>query len=100
MTAIRTFENMKKLLKKHNQSHLLTFWEHLGEAERQNLLAQIRQLDLPKIDDWITNFVKKSVSTGIRRDLIPAQSYSPAPTEPEQKRKYGKAIIFAYEDHR
>ena len=92
MTAIRTFENMKKLLKKHNQSHLLTFWEHLGEAERQNLLAQIRQLDLPKIDDWITNFVKKSVSTGIRRDLVPAQSYSPAPTEPEQKRKYGKAI--------
>ena len=83
---------MKKLLKKHNQSHLLTFWGHLGAAERQNLLAQIRQLDLAKIDEWVAKFVKKSFSIGISRDLVPAQSYSPAPVDTAQKRKYDKAI--------
>ena len=92
MTDNRTFENTQKLLKKHNQSHLLAFWGHLGAAERQNLLAQIRQLDLPKIDDWVAKFVKKSFSTGIRRDLIPAQSYSPAPVDTAQKSKYHEAI--------
>ncbi len=92
MTAIRTFENIKKLLKKHNQSHLLTFWEQLGAAERQNLLAQIRQLDLPKTDDWVAKFVKKSFLAKISRDLVPAQSYSDVPVDTAQKRKYDKAI--------
>jgi UDP-N-acetylglucosamine/UDP-N-acetylgalactosamine diphosphorylase len=92
MTAIRTFENMKKLLKKHNQSHLLAFWGQLGATERQNLLAQIRQLDLAKIDDWVAKFVKKSFVAGISGDLIPAQSYSSAPVDTAQKCKYDKAI--------
>ena len=92
MITNRNIENKKKLLEKHNQSHLLAFWEQLNEAEKQNLLAQIRQLDFAKIDDWVANFVKMSVSTEISADLSPAHSYSPAPADAEQKRKYGKAI--------
>jgi UDP-N-acetylglucosamine/UDP-N-acetylgalactosamine diphosphorylase len=92
MTTKRTVENVRKLLKKHNQSHLLTFWEHLNVAERQNLLAQIRQLDLPKIDDWVVRFVKKSFLAGISEVLVPAQSYSSVPVDIAQKRKYDKAI--------
>jgi UDP-N-acetylglucosamine/UDP-N-acetylgalactosamine diphosphorylase len=92
MTAKRTLENLKKLLKKHNQSHLLRFWGQLNAAQRQNLLAQIRQLDFSKIDNWVANFVKKHASNEINADLSPACSYGLAPTAPEQKCKYDKAI--------
>ena len=92
MTTKRTFENIKKLLKKHNQSHLLAFWGQLNVAERRNLLTQIQQLDFAKIDDWVANFVKTTVPTEISADLRPARSYSPAGADVEQKRKYGKAV--------
>jgi len=92
MTTQKTFEDTKKLLKKHNQSHLLAFWEQLNTAERQNLLAQIRQLDLAKIDDWVANFVKEPISVEISTELVPARSYGPAGADAEQKRKYGKAV--------
>ena len=92
MTAQKTFENIKKLLKKHNQSHLLAFWEQLNAAQRQNLLAQIRQLDFPKIDNWVADFVKKPSSAEIGADFAPARSYSPDPADAEQKRKYRKAV--------
>jgi len=92
MTAQKTFEDTKKLLKKHNQSHLLAFWEQLNAAERQNLLAQIRQLDFPKIADWVANFVKKPISAEIGADLAPAWSYGCSPADEEQKSKYEKAV--------
>ncbi|MHC4111422.1 MAG: UTP--glucose-1-phosphate uridylyltransferase [Planctomycetota bacterium] len=92
MTTNRTFENTEKLLEEHNQSHLLAFWGQLNEDEKQNLLAQIHQLDFAKIDAWVANFVKKCVSTDISATLSPAESYNSAPADAEQKRKYGKAL--------
>jgi UDP-N-acetylglucosamine/UDP-N-acetylgalactosamine diphosphorylase len=92
MNTEGTFENIKKLLKKYNQSQLLAFWGRLNAADRQNLLAQIQQLDLVKIDDWVANFVKNPISAEIGAGFVPARSYSPAPVDAEQKRKYGKAI--------
>ncbi|MBA7688142.1 putative uridylyltransferase [subsurface metagenome] len=92
MTAQKTFENIKKLLKKHNQSHLLAFWEQLNAAQRQNLLAQIRQLDFPMINDCVAQFVKKTTSAETGADFAPAWSYGPDPADAEQKRKYGKAV--------
>ena len=92
MTDQKTFENIKKLLKKHNQSHLLAFWEQLNTSQRRNLLAQIRQLDFPKIDNWVADFVKKPASAEISADFAPARSYGPDPADAEQKRKYGKAV--------
>lgn len=92
MITNMTLENTKKLLEKHNQGHLLAFWDQLNEDEKQNLLTQIRQLDFAKIDDLVANFVKKSVSAEISADLRPARSYNPVPVDAEQKRKYGKAL--------
>ncbi len=88
----KTLENAKKLLKKHNQHHLLTFWEQLNPAQRQNLLAQIEALDFTKIDDWAAKFVKKPPSSVIAAEIAPAVSYSPVPTDPEQRRKYTRAL--------
>ena len=92
MTTKRTFENTKKLLRKHNQSHLLAFWGQLDATKRRNLLAQIQQLNFPEIYDWVAKFVKKSISAEVSADLVPARSYGPTPADAGQKRKYGEAI--------
>ena len=45
MSNKNSLKNVEKLLKKHNQSHLLAFWGQLDDNQRQNLLAQINELD-------------------------------------------------------
>ena len=91
MTTKRAFEDTKKLLTKHNQSHLLAFWQQLDTAQRQNLLVQIQELDFSKIDDWPVHLVKKSAPAALPADFTPASSYSPAPANPDEKRKYAQA---------
>ena len=92
MIARRTLEYTRRLLKKHNQSHLLAFWGQLSTAQKQSLLAHIQELDFAKIDDWVTDFVKEYAPAVIPANFSPAQSYSPVPAGPLQKRKYLKAI--------
>jgi UDP-N-acetylglucosamine/UDP-N-acetylgalactosamine diphosphorylase len=91
MAAKRTLESTKKLLTKHNQSHLLAFWDQLDEAQKQNLLAQIEQLDFSRIDDWVANFVKKTVPSIMPADFTAAPSYDPFPADSDQQRKYEQA---------
>lgn len=86
-----TFEKIKKLLKKHNQSHLLAFWEQLNPAQRQNLLAQIERLDFSGIDRWVADYIKKPASAAIPVDFTPAWFYGLNPLGPEQERKYARA---------
>jgi UDP-N-acetylglucosamine/UDP-N-acetylgalactosamine diphosphorylase len=91
MIAEKALKNVKKLLKKHNQSHLLSFWERLNPSQKQNLLAQIEQLDFSKIDLWVTDFVKKSPSTVLPADFAPPPSYSTQPTDTAQRHNYARA---------
>jgi hypothetical protein len=79
MSTQMTPENAEKLLKRHNQSHILAFWGQLDPAGRGSLLAQIEQLDFSKIGDWVANYVKKCPSAAVPADFAPAQSYSPVP---------------------
>ncbi len=93
MSTQKSYENEKKLLKYHHQSHLLAFWEELEKGQRQDLLAQIRRLDLDKIDVWVNNFIKKNpASDTISGDFVPALSYNSTPVGPEQQRKYAEAV--------
>jgi UDP-N-acetylglucosamine/UDP-N-acetylgalactosamine diphosphorylase len=92
MITKKVLENIKKLLRKHNQGHLLAFWGQLDAAQRQNLLAQIEELDFSEMDGWVANYIKKSTPAAIPADFAPAWSYSPIPASPEQERKYDKAI--------
>jgi len=85
-------ENTKKLLEKHNQNHLLTFWDQLDTAQRRNLLAQIGRLDFPEIDDWVANFVRVPTSAQIKADFVPVRSYAPVPADAEQELKYARAV--------
>jgi len=91
MAVEKRLKNIQELLKKHNQSHLLAFWEQLSPTQRQDLLAQIEKLDFSKIDGWVANFVKNPTPAAISEDFAPACSYSPAPTDEVETHKYNNA---------
>jgi UDP-N-acetylglucosamine/UDP-N-acetylgalactosamine diphosphorylase len=92
MSTEKNYENAKKLLENHHQSHLLAFWDQLNQNQRRNLLAQIWQLDLEKIDFWVTDLVKNPTPETIPAEFTPAQSYRPSPAGPEQQREYAEAV--------
>jgi len=92
MSPQKNYENEKKLLNNHHQSHLLAFWEKLDKVQRQDLLAQIQRLDLDKIDIWVKKFIINPVYDAISGDFVPAMSYHPAPAGPQQQRKYAEAV--------
>lgn len=92
MKVLKNLKNIKNLLKKHRQSHLLTFWDRLNTAQQQNLLSQIQQLDWPKIDNWVANLVKNSPLAAISSPVAAVPYYSSEPADAQQKRKYDKAI--------
>lgn len=85
-------ENVRGLLAEHHQEHLLAFWQQLSEDEREALLAQIQELDLSAVDDWVESLVKGQPEPSIRHDFEPATSYNAQPHSADQKRKYAQAI--------
>jgi UDP-N-acetylglucosamine/UDP-N-acetylgalactosamine diphosphorylase len=102
LTDKKAGEKVKKLLKKHNQSHLLAFWEQLNAAQKRNLLVQIEGLDFAEIDRWVANYFRKPAAAGPRlassrraiipEDLVPPPFYGCNPAEAEQKLKCERAL--------
>jgi UDP-N-acetylglucosamine/UDP-N-acetylgalactosamine diphosphorylase len=92
MNIRKNYEDAQKLLKEHEQSHLLAFWDRLDDPQKQSLLEQIRQLDFAKIDEWIEKFVLKSDSKSINFEPNPVWSYHPEPQDNEQRQKYADAV--------
>ncbi len=87
----KTFENIKKLAEGHNQGHLLAFWEQLDSAGRRDLLTQVEELDFSRIDDWVSNYVKKAASAELPGDFSPAWCYGLEATDGDMVRKYAEA---------
>ncbi|MBN2593882.1 MAG: UDPGP type 1 family protein [Sedimentisphaerales bacterium] len=92
MSIEKDYKSLKKLLKNHHQSHILAFWDQLNEGQKQNLLAQIQDLDFAKIDVWIEKFIKNYIPDVIKTDFVPASSYNSTPLGPDQQRKYAEAV--------
>ncbi len=92
MGNYKTYDDIKELLTKHRQSHLLAFWDQLDSVRKQELLEQIRGLDFRKIDRWIEDFIQKPASAPVSGDLKQADSYKPLPVDSKQTRKYADAI--------
>jgi len=91
MAARTELKNLKNVLKKYGQTHLLAFWDRLDSTRQENLLAQISQLDFAQIDRWRTDFVLNPATVQLPDNLTPAPSYTPQPTDPAQRRKYDQA---------
>ncbi len=92
MRAKKNAKNVKKLLEKHEQGHLLAFFEQLSTTEKRNLLSQIEQLDLSRIDEWVAKYIKNPLSAPTGGEITAAGSYSPEPLDTGQKQKYAEAV--------
>jgi UDP-N-acetylglucosamine/UDP-N-acetylgalactosamine diphosphorylase len=85
------FENLKNVLKKYGQSHLLAFLDQLSPDSRQHLLDQLNLLDFAVLDRWRQDYVLNPSPTKLPKNIIPAPSYSPQPADYTLCRKYAKA---------
>jgi UDP-N-acetylglucosamine/UDP-N-acetylgalactosamine diphosphorylase len=85
-------QQLKARLEKHNQTHLLDFWQSLDPAQKQALIEQINDIDFHAIDQWVENIIKKPVPLVIPPQLQPAIAYPPSPSGPQQCREYSQAI--------
>jgi len=97
MSSEKTLENVKKLLKEHNQSHLLAFFDQLDAEKRQDLLAQINQLDFTAIDQWIARYIKSKAPHTVPSDFKPAPYYPFPPGDAAEKQKYQEAAALGKE---
>ena len=91
MDIQQKYESVLSLLKKHNQQHLLAFWNELKDKSRKNLLDQIKQLEFDQIEENINRYIKNPVSSGLPKDISAAPAYPAVPRTAEQKEKYEKA---------
>jgi len=91
MNMENRFENAEKLLKKHNQAHILAFWDELDKNQKQNLLSQIDELDFQAIDTWIQQYIKNTPTATSLSSLAPAPFYPAKPTFESQQSTYKKA---------
>jgi len=92
MADRRDVDSIRKSLTEHHQEHLLAFWPELSDEQRTDLLAQVGELDLDSIDEWVATLVKGQPQPPIQHDFEPAQSYSLVPATSDMKRKYAQAI--------
>jgi UDP-N-acetylglucosamine/UDP-N-acetylgalactosamine diphosphorylase len=84
-------KNLKNVLKKYGQTHLLAFWDDLAPDRQENLLAQLTQTDFDQLDRWRTEYVLKDTPFKLPAKLAPAPSYAPQPDAAAQRRKYDQA---------
>lgn len=93
MVETNDIKDITQQLKEHHQEHLLAFWPQLDARQRQELLDQVRELDLTKVDEWVERLVKSTPEPAVARtDFEPATSYGPEPRDPAQRRKYKEAM--------
>ena len=86
-----TLKNLKNVLKKYGQTHLLAFWDRLNAARKEILLAQISQLDFAQIDRWRTEFVLNAAPFKLPAGVAPAPSYPTQPADNALRQKYEHA---------
>jgi UDP-N-acetylglucosamine/UDP-N-acetylgalactosamine diphosphorylase len=85
------FENLKNVLKKYGQSHLLAFWDRLSPDSRQRLLDQLNLLDFTMLERWRQDYVLNPMPAKLPKNIAPAPSYSPQPADDKLQRKYAQA---------
>ncbi len=61
---------LERLLREHGQEHLLAFWDELAPEARDQLAAEIREIDLPLIAELHAN--RDSVENV--RDLVDSEN--------------------------
>ena len=60
-------EDLKALLTRHGQAHLLRFWAEIGPAGQARLAAELAAIDWDQMDVWIQEYV-----VALRAVTVPA----------------------------
>ncbi len=75
-----TFDEMKAVLARYGQEHLLKFYPALSPPEQEELLGQLEQQDWAEIDALIERYVRQ----GVRAELPDSARIEPVPYFPAQ----------------
>ncbi len=89
----KQFEQARNELSGHHQEHLLTFWPELNSDRKEALIEQVRELDWARICPWVETLIKARPEHPVQQmDFEPASSYSPQPSNDQERQKYAQAI--------
>lgn len=70
-----TFERVHTRLRQYGQDHLLAHWQQLGDSDRETLLADIEQVNLPALEALVKTYVRGSQAFPLPKDIQPAPFY-------------------------
>ncbi len=87
-------KDIKSLLAKHHQEHLLDFWPELSVSQQENLLGQIEGLEWENIDSWVENYIKTEMPAKLPEKLESAPVYPAIASDPKIKALYEKAADY------
>jgi UDP-N-acetylglucosamine/UDP-N-acetylgalactosamine diphosphorylase len=85
------YNELYETLSKHNQEHILRFWNELNVVQQDKLSGQIKNINWDQLDELIKNYVIKKPETNIPEDLSPADYYPMVPKTEESKKLYIEA---------
>ncbi len=83
-------ETVRQQLTDHHQQHLLRFIDNLDAQAREGLLAQLAQLDLDALDEWIETYVRNTPAYELPAEIKPPTTY-PARATADLAETYAKA---------
>lgn len=78
-------EQIKSLLKKEGQEHLLKYYDELGENEQKSILEQIARIDFPLINYFKDRNFNKDEDTSAPKNLEPMKIMSVDETQPKKQ---------------
>ena len=73
-----------------NQSHVLTFYDQLDDAQREQLLTQIEGIDWPEVARLIESYILKTPELHLPARIDPAPCYPQTPND-DQAGRYREA---------
>lgn len=74
-TMRHELEEIRAQLKQIDQEHVLRFWDELEDQQRDNLLAQLRSLDLKRLPRLVERYVHTKEAFRVPEGLEPAPCY-------------------------
>lgn len=87
----KEYEKVYSRAQAHGQEHIFRFWNELGDAQRQTLLAQARDLDFERLDRLVRECVLVKTPFALPRKIAPAPFFPADPRNKKQAADYAKA---------
>jgi UDP-N-acetylglucosamine/UDP-N-acetylgalactosamine diphosphorylase len=84
------YQEYARKLTRFGQTHLLAFWSELTSDQREQLLADLDQIDWDRCVPLIHSHVRRRPTTPVQRSLDPPSAFSAAPG-PDQADLYARA---------